>query len=139
MKERNIILRAVVPAAVALLIFAGLVLAIDVSVSITPKSLSLNMGNPTWVRCYVNVAPYNARDVDKDNCTLDIEGADPISADKVGCEEAQGSDVVVFFNVDDVRSMLEEAKAMGKVELTLTITVEGGDTFVGSDMITVRL
>jgi hypothetical protein len=134
MKKRNVILRGVVPAAVALLIFVGLVLAAEpIEVSITPHHLSLTKGDVRFVRCNISSDYQVGNPYD---CSLAIDGKS-ISAVKVESHIEEHDTTVVFFYVDDVRGML--AGEMGEVTLTLSIDTEGDGVvdFVGSDTIIV--
>jgi hypothetical protein len=134
MKESNVVLRGVVPAAVSLLIFAGLVLAavIEIDINITPQHLSLSKGYVRFVRCNIS-SEYQVGNPGA--CSLAIDGAEPIGAVKVESHIEEHDTTVVFFFVDDVQKMLSEAGAIG--EVTLTLTINGEDTLIGSDTITV--
>jgi hypothetical protein len=134
MKERNVILRGVVPVVVALLIFVGLVLAAEeIDVNITPNHLSLSKGYVRFVRCNISTEYQVAN---PGACSLAVEGADPITAVKVESHIEEHDTTVVFFYVDDVQDMLSDASAMGDVDLTLTIARDVGD-LIGIDTITV--
>lgn len=133
MKERNVILRGVVPVVVALLIFVGLVLAAEteIEVSITPHHLSLSNSYVRFVRCNVS-SEYDG--ITQYNSSLSVDGKS-IGAVKVESHIEEHDTTVVFFFVDDVQKMLSEAGAIG--EVTLTLTINGEDTLIGSDTITV--
>ena len=132
MKERNIVLRGVVLAAVALMIFAGSVIAADIDVTMTPNHLSLSIGEVRFVRCNVSSEYW----VGSNGGSLSVDGADAILPVKVESHIEEHETTVVFFFVDDVRVMLSEAGAMGDTEFTLTISRDDGD-LIGIDTITV--
>lgn len=131
MKERNVILRGGILAAVALLVFSAAVFAttIPITVTITPEHLSLRDDNKPWVRCYVSGVSVD--EVSADTCVLEGQ----IVAVKVRVYDLDS--IVVFFDRDEVRAMLSEAGAKGDVELTLSIALEDGTVLVGSDTIKV--
>ena len=142
MKKRNVILRGVVSAAaaVALLIFVGLVLAGDlIEVKMTPQHVSLTNSYVRFLRCNVNSEYW----VGSRGGSLSVDGADAILPVKVESHIVEHDTTVVFFFIEDVRvdyrdvrDMLSEAGATGEVEFTLTITRDDGD-LVGSDTIMV--
>ena len=130
MKARNVIL-----AVVALAVLSQAVLAM--TVTITPKHLSLRDDNKPWVRCYVALPDgYEADDVSAENCVLEEQ----IVATKVreyDPDGNMGADVIVFFDRDAVREMLADAGAKGNVELTLKITMPDGVVLSGTGTIKV--
>ena len=131
MKEKNVVLRRVVLAAVALLIVAGSVLAADIEVNITPHHLSLTDGYTRFVRC--NVSPI-VEGVAPGDCSLAIDGMS-VLAIKVESHIELHDKTVVFFDCDEVRDML--AGKMGEVTLTLSLESADGTTISGTDSIIV--
>ena len=152
MRERNVILRGVVLAVVALLIFAGSALAVEIiEVMITPHHMSLSEGETRFVRCYVHTDEL-----------AELEGEYVIYTLGVGCDVVIDEGVVVgdecddsvlsiqklqhlhsdddiktiWFDLPEVRDML--AGKTGDVTLTLNITLEDGTVLLsGSDTIIV--
>jgi hypothetical protein len=138
MKERNVILRGVVPVAVALLIFVGLVLAAEteIEVSITPHHLSLSNSYVRFVRCNVS-SEYDG--ITQYNSSLSVDGKS-IGAVKVESHIEEHDTTVVFFDVDGfngVREMLDGK--LGEVTLTLSIDTDGDEVvdLEGTDTIIV--
>ena len=153
MRERNVILRGVVLAVVALLIFAGSALADEIiEVMIAPNHISLSEGKGRFVRCYVRTA----------DLLDEIQGESVIYTLGVGCDVVEDEGVLVgvecddsvlsiqklqhldsddditaiWFNFPEVRDML--AGETGDVTLTLNITLEDGTVLLsGSDTIIV--
>ena len=134
MKEKNKIFRVGVLAGAALLVFSAAVFATTIEVTIRPKHLSLSDDNKPWVRCYVSGVSVD--EVSADACVLEGQIV-AVKVREYDLGGSMGADVVVFFDQDEVRAMLSEAGAKGDVELTLSITLEGGTVLVGSDTIKV--
>jgi hypothetical protein len=142
MKERNVILRGVVPVVVALLIFVGLVLAAEeIDVNITPHHLSLTKGEARFVRCYVNATELAAELAELEEgesviYTLGVGGDFVLSLQKLQHLDDDDDIQTIWFDVEDVRVML--AGKTGDVTLTLNIMLEDGTVLLsGSDTITV--
>ena len=143
MRERNVILRGVVLAVVALLIFAGSALADEIiEVMIAPNHISLSEGKGRFVRCYVRTA----------DLLDEIQGESVIYTLGVGCDvecydyvlslqklqhlDSDDDITVIWFDFPEVRDMLDGN--IGDVTLTLNITLEDGTVLLsGSDTIIV--
>jgi hypothetical protein len=140
MRERNVILRGVVLAVVALLIFAGSALAdeiIDIEVMITPHHMSLSEGETRFVRCYVRTADLAEIEGESVIYTLGVGWSDdPVfSIQKLQHLDSDDDITAIWFDLPEVRVML--AGKTGDVTLTLNITLEDGTVLSGSDTIIV--
>ena len=153
MRERNVILRGVVLAVVALLIFAGSALADEIiEVMIAPHHISLSEGKTRFVRCYVRTADLldeiqgesviytlgvGCDDVEDGGVLVGVECDDSVlSIQKLQHLDSDDDITAIWFNFPEVRDML--AGETGDVTLTLNITLEDGTVLLsGSDTIIV--